>query len=136
MFEEVFNTTGSNHRTDHVNEDEDHNGGHQGNQDNEEEDDEINPGPRSNTKNGGGDRKIPLLIPIGGTVAALLFIGGAVAVGCLCKTKRAKRSNSVHRTDENHIYGTYSRGWDGEGDYGEGDQVYVTDTNDYYYSNV
>ena len=43
-----------------------------------------------------------------------------------------KRHTSVFHTDENDTYGTYSRGWDGEGDYGEGDKVYVTDANDYY----
>ena len=35
-------------------------------------------------------------------------------------------------TNENPIYGTYSRGLDGEGDYRDGDTVYATDTNDYY----
>ena len=25
------------------------------------------------------------------------------------------------------MYGTYARGWGGEGEYGEGDKVYVTD---------
>ena len=37
-------------------------------------------------------------------------------------------------TDENHTYGTYSRGWEEDGVYGDGDKVYVTDTNDYYAS--
>ena len=30
------------------------------------------------------------------------------------------------------VYGTYSRGEGGEGEYGDGDRVYVQDSNDYY----
>ena len=36
--------------------------------------------------------------------------------------------------NENDMYGSYSRGWSDEGEYGDGDKVYVTDTNDYYYA--
>ena len=32
----------------------------------------------------------------------------------------------------NPIYGIYRRGWNGEGEYGDGDIVEVFDTNDYY----
>ena len=58
-----------------------------------------------------------------------------VALGCCLKKKRDQEKNAKPTptdTDENPIYGTYSRGLDGEGDYGDGDKVYVTDTNDYY----
>ena len=42
----------------------------------------------------------------------------------LCKT--------LEKRDVNDIYGTYARGWDGEGEYGDGDKVYVSDANTYY----
>ena len=43
------------------------------------------------------------------------------------------------KEDVNDLYGTYAKGWDNddddsEGEYGDGDKVYVTDTNDYYYA--
>ena len=34
--------------------------------------------------------------------------------------------------DENDTYGTYARGWDGEGDYGAGDVVEMVDNNELY----
>ena len=42
-----------------------------------------------------------------------------------------RRRNSM-KEDKNDIYGTYARGWDGEGEYGDGDKVYVSDANTYY----
>ena len=36
------------------------------------------------------------------------------------------------KEDENDVYGTYSRGSDDEGEYGDGDRVYVMDTNSNY----
>ena len=36
------------------------------------------------------------------------------------------------KVDKNDIYGTYARGEGGEGDYGDGDIVYVEDSNVYY----
>ena len=36
------------------------------------------------------------------------------------------------KVDKNDIYGTYARGEGGEGDYGDGDKVYVEDSNVYY----
>jgi hypothetical protein len=38
----------------------------------------------------------------------------------------------VERKDVNSIYGMYHRGWDGDGDYGDGDQMEMRDNNDYY----
>ena len=38
----------------------------------------------------------------------------------------------LEKKDVNDIYGTYARGYDGEGEYGDGDKVYVTDTNSEY----
>ena len=37
----------------------------------------------------------------------------------------------LNKEDKNDTYGTYSKGWNGKGDYGDGDKVYVTDTNVY-----
>jgi hypothetical protein len=46
--------------------------------------------------------------------------------------KRTNGAMAVERKDVNSIYGMYHRGWDGEGDYGDGDQMEIRDTNDYY----
>ena len=40
----------------------------------------------------------------------------------------------LEKRDVNDIYGTYARGWDGEGDYGDGDKVYVSHSNPEYQS--
>ena len=62
-------------------------------------------------------------------------------VGCvyMCKTNchlpKGKCScccENREKRDVNDIYGTYARGEDGEGDYGDGDKVYVSDSNTYY----
>ena len=42
-----------------------------------------------------------------------------------------RRRNSM-KGDKNDVYGTYARGEGGEGDYGDGDIVYVEDSNVYY----
>ena len=47
------------------------------------------------------------------------------------KLSGGKRTE-IKKTDENPTYGTYSRGCEEDGVYGDGDRVYVTDTNDYY----
>ena len=36
------------------------------------------------------------------------------------------------KEDKNEFYGTYSRDSDDEGEYGDGDRVYVMDNNEYY----
>ena len=46
---------------------------------------------------------------------------------CSCP-KREQRM----KEEKNDICGTYSRGSDGEGEYGDGDGVYVLDTNEFY----
>ena len=51
--------------------------------------------------------------------------------GLLKKRCCPQRRNSM-KEDKNDTYGTYARGWDGEGDYGDGDKVYVSDANVYY----
>ena len=40
----------------------------------------------------------------------------------------------LEKRDVNDIYGTYARGWDGEGEYGDGDKVYVSHSNSEYQS--
>ena len=76
-----------------------------------------------------------LPIGVGSTTVCLISI--VAIIGCHLKKKRGEQKKNANLTpvktdDENPIYGTYSRGLDGEGDYGDGDKVYVTDTNDYY----
>ena len=76
-------------------------------------------------------------IGIGAAIAILissaiviLIVAITAAVGC--RLKSIRNQENISKTDENVDYGMYSRGWEGEGDYGDGDKVYVTDTNDYY----
>ena len=42
----------------------------------------------------------------------------------------------LFNTDKNHVYGTYSRGWEEGGEYGDGDRVYAVDENVYYVRNA
>ena len=70
-------------------------------------------------------------------VGVLLSCGfvaiAAIVVVIICWRKKKKTNKGLPRrtVDANPIYGTYSRGWDGEGEYGDGDKVYVTDTSPY-----
>ena len=59
----------------------------------------------------------------------------------MCKNKCHLKPNrcralcqDLEKEDINDTYGTYSRGWDREGEYEDGDSVYVTDSNTYYAS--
>ena len=61
----------------------------------------------------------------------LLLVAITISVIFFVK-KRCCKKPAVMKEESNVLYGTYARGWDGEGEYGEGDKVYVTDTNDYY----
>ena len=67
---------------------------------------------------------------LGGIIGVILLVIAIVKCKKRIETKQ-KAANTMH-TDENHIYGTYSRGSMGEGDYGDGDRMYAIDTNDYY----
>ena len=60
--------------------------------------------------------------------AGLVFAIISLTIGILCY----KRRNEIVKTDYNDIYGTYARGWDGEGDYGDGDQMEMKDYNPVY----
>jgi hypothetical protein len=76
-----------------------------------------------------------------GVLAMLVLI---VTIIVLVKRQRRKAEREKARSNkdesppspnidaENPLYGTYSRGWDGEGDYGDGDRVEITDNNPYY----
>ena len=65
----------------------------------------------------------------GGTFLVLLIV---IVICIFCNRKvRGSREEECH-TDENHTYGTYARGWDGEGEYGDGDVVEVVDNNELY----
>ena len=66
---------------------------------------------------------------ISGVLALILFL---ITIVCVCRKRVKPPKEEEYRTDENDIYGTYSRGWDGEGDYGDGDVVEVVDNNELY----
>ena len=67
----------------------------------------------------------------GGSVMFILLL----TTGILCYKKSRKANDATNEnmdTDENHVYGTYSRGWEENGVYGDGDTVEVTDNNPMY----
>jgi len=61
---------------------------------------------------------------------ALLVVIMILTIFCL--KRRCCMKPMPMKEEVNDTYGTYSMGWDGEGEYGDGDKVYVTDTNCYY----
>ena len=66
----------------------------------------------------------------GGSLLVVIIVSVFAIVLIRKRKKKTPREN--YETDENHTYGTYSRGWDGEGDHDDGDVVEVVDNNDYY----
>ena len=62
----------------------------------------------------------------------------AVAICVLMKRRNTvdstpTESSNIEEVDRhNPLYGEYHRGWNGEGEYGDGDQMEMWDTNDYY----
>ena len=82
--------------------------------------------------------KTNVSVPIIAAVSAFLALVIAVVVLLVCRAWRKKLSEGkrtdIKKTDENPTYGTYSRGCEEDGEYGDGDKVYVTDANDYYAS--
>ena len=60
--------------------------------------------------------------------AGLAFAIILVTISIVCY----KRREEIVKTDYNDIYGTYAMGWDDEGDYGDGDQMEMTDHNQVY----
>ena len=86
---------------------------------------------RTDITRNNSDETIPMIVGIAASV--LVAITAVVCIICLKKKrKRSEAQNTEKDTDGNPVYGTYSRGWNGEGDYGDGDRVYVSDTNEYY----
>jgi hypothetical protein len=78
-----------------------------------------------------GDNIVWIALGIGSLV--LVCINVACLTFCLLRrNQRMEQKKMESGKDENDIYGTYGRGFDGEGDYGDGDQQIVTDANDYY----
>ena len=65
----------------------------------------------------------------GGSLVVVIIL---VALICFLRTRVKSDEQPAFYTDENDIYGTYERGWDGEGDYGDGDVVEVVDINHLY----
>ena len=60
-----------------------------------------------------------------------------VTTAICCVKRRRKRQQieergKIEKEEVNDVYGTYARGADGEGDYGDGDKVYISDSNVYY----
>ena len=53
---------------------------------------------------------------------------------CDLRCKCCALCKDLEKQDVNDIYGTYARGWDGEGDYGDGDRVYISHSNPEYLS--
>ena len=82
---------------------------------------------------GVNDETTPILLGagIGGGLLVLLLII-VVAMALWKKRTTQKIKNDIVHTDENHVYGTYSRGSLEDGEYGDGDVVEIIDTNLYY----
>ena len=79
----------------------------------------------------------PVVAATGSAIGCLIII--VVVVIMIFKKRNDKKRKewieTLH-TDENRTYGTYARGWDGEGEYGDGDRVYAEDKNVYYVRNA
>ena len=92
--------------------------------------DDVNTSPNDHEDT--AQNKIGVL-PITAGVSSVILLVTVVTLVVWKKKKEkgVKAANNFH-TDENHTYGTYSRGWEEGGEYGDGDKVYVTDSNDYY----
>ena len=72
---------------------------------------------------------------IAGVVAFVVLSITVAIVSFICWQKNEKKSNGeVTLSEENQVYGSYARNVNGEGEYGDGDKVYVTDKNSYYAS--
>ena len=56
-----------------------------------------------------------------------------VTISIICYMRRAKAVSKVNvDTDSNPVYRTYSRGWEEDGVYGDGDVVELTDNSPVY----
>ena len=68
-------------------------------------------------------------IPVCMTIIGLVYMFWTNPIKCKCCNKR---ESSMKMDINSDVYGPYSRGEDGEGECGDGDKVYVQDSNDYY----
>ena len=65
--------------------------------------------------------------------SGLVFTTILVVIGIVCYKQTAAVKSKVNvDTDRNSVYGTYSRGWEDDGEYGDGDVVELTDNNPVY----
>jgi uncharacterized membrane protein len=71
-----------------------------------------------------------ILIVVAAVALCVIFL--VIVMLLVRKAKRKENKKTKERSDINPIYGLYHRGWDGEGDYGDGDQQEVTDNNELY----
>ena len=69
-------------------------------------------------------------------VFTLIGLAHMIWKNCDFKCKCCALCKDLEKQDVNDIYGTYARGWDGEGDYGDGDRVYISHSNPDYLSSV
>ena len=71
-------------------------------------------------------------IILGSAVASGLVL---IILGIVCYKRRANAQGVAKvnlDTDRNPVYGTYSKGWEDDGEYGDGDVVELTDNNPMY----
>ena len=73
-------------------------------------------------------------VTLGGAASGGVLVVIVVVVALVCFLRRRVKSDEhpAYNIDENDVYGTYGRGWDGEGDYGDGDVVEAVDNNQWY----
>ena len=70
------------------------------------------------------------------TITIILTLCTSAIVIAICwKSNKGARPEENVDIEENLTYGTYSRGHDEDGEYGDGDKVYIHDTNAYYADN-
>ena len=67
-------------------------------------------------------------------VFTLIGLAHMIWKNCDLKCKCCALCKDLEKQDVNDIYGTYARGWDGEGEYGDGDKNYVSHSNVEYQS--
>ena len=73
---------------------------------------------------------------VGCTIVIVLTLCTSATVIYICwKRNKGGRLEENVDIEENLTYGTYSRGSAVEGNFGDGDKVYVRDTNAYYTAN-
>ena len=84
--------------------------------------------PEKCSESNEGETEIILAVASGLVLTSIL-----ITIGIICYMKRAKTVSKVNvDTNSNPVYGTYSRGWNEDGDYGDGDVIEMTDNNPVY----